>query len=107
MMRKSVKIRNWTERTRPGRRREGTSFAPFAGGITSWHRVRPPVDAMASTDPKPREWGEPLIPFARIDAGYQDVDSDVEGSDYRIEGGYGPLAVHFNQTHFPEKTTDD
>lgn len=55
----------------------------------------------------PRKPGKPLLPFARIDYAYQRISSDVSARDYRGEFGYGPLALHINQTHFIESNPDD
>jgi hypothetical protein len=51
--------------------------------------------------------GEALIPFARFDLSYQDVESDVDAWDYRLEGGYGPVGLQCNLTHYSEETPED
>ena len=51
--------------------------------------------------------GEPAMPLLRLDATYQNVESDVEAIDFRAEAGYGWLALHFNQIHYEEDDTGD
>jgi hypothetical protein len=54
-----------------------------------------------------RDFGEPQIPFVRLDFSFQDVESDVYAYDYRVEGGYGPLGLQFDQTHYRETIPGD
>ena len=85
---------------------KGLGLGMLYGGAASWARV----DADSSAydmDVVPREAGEPLIPFVRFDVSYHDVESDVDAYDYRVEGGYGPFAIQFNQTHYSEESPDD
>jgi hypothetical protein len=76
------------------------------GGVASWARVASDDDCY-DLDCIPREMGEPLIPFARFDFSYQDVESDVDANDYRFEGGLGPVGFQFNQTHYKEELSED
>lgn len=77
------------------------------GGEASWARVQPsPVDADL-LDVSPRNAGEAVIPFARLDIGYQNVESDVEALDWRLEGGYGPIGIHFDRTRYREDNPRD
>lgn len=50
----------------------------------------------------PRQVGEPLIPFVRLDGAWQDVTGDVEAVDTYIQGGYGPLALDYRHTRYTE-----
>ena len=54
-----------------------------------------------------RKNGELTIPFLRLDAVYQNIESDVEAMDYRGEIGYGPVAAHYNLTQLEEDDPDD
>lgn len=77
------------------------------GGMNSWDRVQ-----AVEPDPVPspvgrRQLGEFTTPFLRLDAVYQDIESDVDAMDYRAELGYGPVAVHYNLTHLNEDDPDD
>ena len=79
----------------------------LAEGLT-WERIDPPESKRRvererrSRSPTPRRAGEALIPFARLDLAYQNVEGDVESWDTRIEGGYGPLAGQLRWTRFFE-----
>ncbi len=64
-------------------------------GRRSWQEVRR------------REPGEFLIPFIRFDYAYQDVESDVHASDYRLEVGYGPFGIAARKTHYVEDAPED
>ncbi len=80
-------------------------FTLLAGGVCSWERVSP--EAQPADEPAPRILGEPLIPFARCDLGYQRVSSDIHALDVRAEGGYGPLGVQFELTRYREHAAGD
>jgi len=77
----------------------------LAGGIYSWERVHPDSITIASV--KSRKSGEPLIPFLRLDLNYQNVESDVEALDSRLEAGYGPFGVQARITHYNEQEPED
>ena len=83
---------------------KAAGVAVLYGGLASWARVS---EHDTGIDIEARELGEPLIPFARVDVSYQSVESDIDAYDYRIECGYGPLAVHFNQTDYRESSPSD
>lgn len=77
------------------------------GGYVSWERVRHRPRDYSHEQLRPREVGEALIPLVRFDVSYQDVESDVEAYDYRIECGYGPVGAHVNLTHYREREPHD
>jgi hypothetical protein len=77
------------------------------GGMTSWKRVQAVDPDPWLSSIGPRQLGEVTIPFLRLDAVYQNIESDVDAMDYRAEVGYGPLAVHYNLTHLDEYDPDD
>lgn len=79
----------------------------LARGVESWQRVRPPAAGVEGTTVQPRRSGEALIPFVRVDAGYQAVESDVDAIDARLEVGFGPFAVQGRGTHYREDDPDD
>ena len=76
-----------------------------AGGAGSLYRVTEaePIDVIV----EPRSLGEPLLPFARIDLAYQNLQSDIDALDLRVEGGYGPIGGHFNITRYREQSSSD
>lgn len=76
-------------------------------GRASWARISGDSARLDDLDVEPREPGDPLIPFVRFDAAYQDVQSDVEAFDYRVQVGYGPLALELNQTRYWEQAPPD
>ena len=77
------------------------------GGATSWARVTPSSRDCPTAELTARDLGDPQIPFMRLDFGFQDVESDIDAYDYRVECGYGPLGLHFDQTHYRETSTSD
>ena len=83
-------------------------YAAFkVGGVASWARVR----GYSGNEEYNRYWGprqtgEPVIPFVKLNAGYQNVESDVEAFDGAIEGGYGPVGIRYRRTHYREKDPD-
>jgi hypothetical protein len=79
-------------------------IALLYGGACSWERA-------AHAEPSdseivPRELGEPLIPFARVDLAYQNVASDVDAADVRAEGGFGPVGIQGRFTRYWEQTPE-
>ncbi len=75
------------------------------GGACSWARV---TDRESSAvEVTPRALGEPLLPFARMDVVYQNVESDVDAVDVRAEAGYGPLGAHLDLTRYREQFPSD
>jgi len=77
----------------------------FFGGACSWARVT--GKAGPDMDYEPRRFGEPLLPFLRLDVAYQEVVSDVAALDVRAEAGFGPIGLHFNQTSYSEDAPAD
>lgn len=64
------------------------------GGVSSWEQA------------KTRTNGEFIIPFARLDLSYQDIESDVTAGNLNLEAGYGPIAVWYQKTRFKENNPD-
>ena len=60
----------------------------------------------APTFPR-RERGDPQMANLRLDAGYQNLQSDVRAIDGGIEIGSGHYALHHRSTHFYETQPDD
>jgi len=73
----------------------------------SWARADSDVDKLDQWGAKPRKRGEPLIPTVRFDAAYQDVESDVEALDLRLQVGHGPLAFEVDRTRYEEDEPSD
>jgi hypothetical protein len=76
------------------------------GWKASAARMAPPNSGPYADTPQ-REPGEPLLPYLRIDAGWQHIDDNIQAVDTRIEAGYGPLALAYRHTHYMERDTDD
>lgn len=84
----------------------------IVGGVASFDRISPEGTYSFSEEywgytVDKRQAGEPLIPFFRLDASYQDVESDVIAWDTRLEAGYGPVGVQARRTHYEEEITGD
>ena len=71
----------------------------------SWNRVFSPQDIYNGLSP--RKKGEALLPFIRLDTGFQYVDSDIDALDFRLEVGAGPFGAQFRQTHYDERIPVD
>jgi len=54
-----------------------------------------------------RELGDPVIPYVRLDAAYQDVSSDIEAEDFYAQLGHGALGVDLRYTQFTEEQPKD
>jgi hypothetical protein len=76
------------------------SLVPIYGGIRSWARATD--GSVGDVEANPRRAGVATIPFIRVDAAYQLVESDIEAWDIRGEGGFGPFAVQVRETHYEE-----
>jgi len=78
-------------------------------GKVSWTRIHKGFDPdfPSYQGIKYRKPGESLIPFVRFDYGYQNVDSHIDASDYRVEFGYGPLGFQVRKTSYVEDDPDD
>ncbi|HLQ25140.1 MAG TPA: hypothetical protein VK138_04595 [Acidiferrobacterales bacterium] len=48
----------------------------------------------------PRQTGDGLLVYARLDTSYQRVDSDISGVDSRLEIGYGAFGLEIRQTRY-------
>jgi hypothetical protein len=55
----------------------------------------------------PREAGDPQMSYVRIDAGYQNLRSDVVAADGGLEIGVRNFALHHRSTRFKESQPDD
>ncbi len=80
------------------------------GGASSINRMRPPdaVDAESPIEGLPvKNKGEPVIPYLRLDAFYQDTSSSVQAIDGRIEVGWGPIGLQYRHTRYDEDRPDD
>lgn len=77
-----------------------------AGAQLSLGRVQgaPSVAGIRTT---PRERGNPDLPLLRLDANTQNVQGDIRASDFRLETGYGPLALQARYTRFREDVPRD
>ena len=87
---------NWLSYSLADAFAEISLIAILYGGASSWERVSEPDSLDLGTTA--REIGDPLIPLARIDIAYQDLESDIEALDLRCELGYGPFGAHFDYT---------
>lgn len=78
-------------------------------GYVSLYRVSPPSEAGDSWTPTPRQKGEWVLPFLRVEAGYQTVENNdnVDALESLIEIGYGPFAFAHQQNYFREDIVDD
>jgi hypothetical protein len=77
------------------------------GGAGSMTRLEEEGGYLEDLEIPPRQPGEALIPFVRLDATYQAVESDVAAADYSTDLGYGAFAVRFNQTRYWEQHPSD
>jgi hypothetical protein len=48
-----------------------------------------------------------VIPFIRLDTGYQVSSGDVEAPSARVQGGFGPAAIEYELIRFKEGKTGD
>ncbi|MEQ1879992.1 MAG: hypothetical protein ABL878_03380 [Burkholderiales bacterium] len=55
----------------------------------------------------PREPGDPQMSYIRLDAGYQNLRSDVLAADGGLEIGFRNYALHHRSTRFKESRPDD
>ena len=80
------------------------------GGASSISRMRP-ADAAHAESPVEglavKSTGEPVIPYLRLDAFYQDTSSSVQAIDGRIEVGWGPIGAQYRHTRYDEDRPDD
>jgi hypothetical protein len=66
-----------------------------------------PADHAGDESPPLKERGSPLMPYARIDASYQHLSSNLKAQDYFAEFGYKPVAVSGRFTRYMESDPDD
>jgi hypothetical protein len=78
-------------------------------GYASLYRVSPPSEAGESWTPTPREKGEWVLPFLRLEVGYQTVENNdnLDALESLVELGYGPFAFVHQQNYFREDIVDD
>lgn len=78
-------------------------------GYVSLYRVAPPSEAGEKWTPTPREKGEWVLPFVRVEMGYQTVENNnnLDALESLIEIGYGPFAFVHQQNYFREDLVDD
>jgi hypothetical protein len=77
------------------------------GTQDSWERSAPASEDVGMSDMISRQTGAPQIPIFRVDGNYQSVESDVDAFDWRVEGGFGPLALGFRRTQYSETSPSD
>ena len=84
-------------------------FMFIYGGASSISRMRPPAaDAETEAEGPPlKNRGEPVIPYVRLDAFYQDTETTVQAIDGRIEVGWGPIGLQYRHTRYDEDRPDD
>ena len=78
-------------------------------GYVSWYRVAPPSEHTEKWKPTPRQKGEWVLPFVRVELGHQSVEnnSNLDALESLVEIGYGPFAVAHQQSYFREDVVDD
>lgn len=76
------------------------------GGEMSNYRVKGTPNQYAEFL-KPRQPGEALIPFFKVDGEYQNVIGDIAAYSLRAEGGYGAWGIQVRNTHYREKNPAD
>ncbi|MFT5498891.1 MAG: hypothetical protein ACI9TH_004306 [Kiritimatiellia bacterium] len=82
-------------------------FRGFAwGGYERYSDVSPEDVSYVAPNEYAREAGSPRIPFARLDLSLQEVDSNLEAMNYRLEGGLGPIALQVKRSEFEDKGPD-
>lgn len=55
---------------------------------------------------KLRDPGHPLLPVAKVQAGWQSITSDLQAVDYQLLLGHGLIGAEFRHTHFRERDAD-
>lgn len=69
------------------------------GTVNSMQRITGTSDV---PEVVPRLLGEPLLPFAALDYTKQFIEDDLRADSYRLEVGYGPLALEYFHTAYRE-----
>jgi len=77
-------------------------YAVTTPGIYSWDRVQQSFSSSEEPTATPRELGDRVIPFLRVDAYYNRVDSDIYAYSERVEVGYGPFAFQARAAQYRE-----
>jgi hypothetical protein len=72
------------------------------GSAESWARVAP-VSESTRERITPRNFGEPLIPFATVEADAHYVNDKIDGLSGAFEVGFGPVAFRMRQETFTEQ----
>ena len=79
------------------------------GGMSSIARVVPPDpedDPEESAGlPAVRHLGEPLTPYLRVERHWQEASGGISGTDWRVEGGWGPLGLQHHAFEFRQGST--
>jgi hypothetical protein len=78
-----------------------------AGGQHSWARVNEGYATELTGRVKPRQAGEALIPFVRLDVGYQWLKNDITAVDVRGEVGHSLVGLQVRHTRYEEKVSKD
>lgn len=84
---------------------EITVLVAIEGGKMSVERTQGVDDTLSSM--APRTIGEPLLPFIRFDAHYQNAKGDVSGIDLKLELGYSLLGINLRRARFRELSPSD
>lgn len=85
----------------------GVFYGIVGGGRLSLERVQALDELSNEPGESGRELGEALIPYIRLDTAYQVVEPDVSAYDFRLEGGYGPVALQTRFTRYEEEMPTD
>ncbi len=78
-----------------------------AGGEQSWARVNGSAKDSQDNNIRPRQTGEALIPFVRVDLGYQWLKADITAVDVRSEIGHSLLGMEVRHTRYEEEISKD
>lgn len=93
---------------------KGAFAGAVYGGLSSWQRVvretAPPGVRLVVKDDSgltPREEGDALLPFARIDPGYRAVEGGAHDLDIRAEVGYAMAGLQLRHDRLWEGSSRD
>lgn len=76
----------------------------LAGGMHSWKRVQPVAYAGGTRIP-PRQPGDALIPYVRVDTSEHRISSNLHAVDARTEVGYGPIGFSTRKLRYSEASS--
>jgi len=79
----------------------------FTGGSNSFYKANSSFDASEHPYLNPRKKGYRIIPFARFDLSFGDMNSDIKLSDSTIEFGFGAISVMYRHSQFKESSPSD